>query len=59
MFDCLMRASEGHVPVVFYQNDIRMILDFLGENIGAQEDTINVVAVISRRCPILCRARVS
>lgn len=56
MFDCLMRASEGHVPVVFYQNDIRMILDFLGElaeNLGAQEDTINVVSEFGTYAVIL------
>ncbi len=47
MFDCLMRASEGHVPSVFYQNDIRMILDFLGElaeSTDAEEDVIHVVS---------------
>lgn len=47
MFDCLMRASDGHVPVIFYQNDIRLFLDFLGkiaECINDQDEEIKVVS---------------
>ncbi|WP_404400712.1 hypothetical protein LG288_11580 [Idiomarina seosinensis] len=47
MFDCLMRASDGHVPTVFYQNDIRRFLDFLGElaeSLNNDEENIRVVS---------------
>ncbi len=47
MFDCLMRASDGHVPVVFYQNDIRRFLNVLGElaeSMNEKEDEISVLS---------------
>ena len=31
MFERLMRASDGHVPIKFYENDIRKFLDYLSK----------------------------
>ncbi len=42
-----MRASDGHVPVVFYQNDIRRFLNVLGElaeSMNEKEDEISVLS---------------
>jgi hypothetical protein len=47
MFDCLMRASDGHVPLNFYQNDVRRFLEFLGElaeSLNNKEDDITVLS---------------
>lgn len=46
MFECLMRASHGHVPIKFYENDVRKFLDFLSdiaEKLVARVDSITVL----------------
>ncbi|MCH8542304.1 MAG: hypothetical protein LAT61_01915 [Alcanivorax sp.] len=45
-FDCILRASAGHVPTKFYEHDIRRVAGFLGriaQSTEARSDQINLI----------------
>lgn len=46
MFDCLMRASNGHVPAKFYEHDIRKFSNFLGKVAQTVESSTDGIEIL-------------
>ncbi len=46
MFDCLMRASNGHVPAKFYEHDIRKFTNFLGKIAQSVETSSDAIEIL-------------
>lgn len=48
MFECLMRASEGHLQSNFYENDIQRFRNFLNELAERQSRNTDSITVLSK-----------